>query len=396
MTPLRTIAVLAATSVLTLSVPLLLIFASGDRVRSEVVTLPAGNAYQKLIVANAVRPFVPTTDSTITPLAAGEAFQALRASRDRASLGGFVFRDDVTPATPVWDEVPFPDSLFPTAGRTSWLGPDPLRILAVARGPLSAAQRDYLRALANASGWRLWDRLAAAAQADLIDGQFVLPFADSASWFSMPIPRFASTKSYAYASVTRAAHHLAEGRADSASAALQSAIGVGFALVDNGNTLIDQLIGVVIVGIARGALEELWTITKDPRGAMLTAAVAAATEASTRPNAPAVATRGREVEQAALERLGVCTTLRGVLFGPDEEADRTLALRRAALARSPGEHALFDLIAAMPDARTDGVWFVNTDTRPWYTAPVLSIAEVTGAVLRNPRVAPCTALVFAR
>ncbi len=395
MTPLRTLVVLTATALLTLSVPLLLIAASGDRVRSALRLPGAATTQQRLVVASALRPFAPARDSSISPLEAGEAFHALRAEGDRAPVSGFVFRADVPPATPVWSEVPFPDSLFPTAGSTSWLGPDHLRILDVARAPLSPAQRGYLRDVANASAWRHWDRLARAPHVDFIGGQFVLPFADSALWFSMPIPRFAATKSYAYASVARAAHHLAAGRADSATTALQSAIGVGFAFIDNGNTLIDQLIGVVIVGIGHTALQELWTITADPRGAGLAAAVDSLTAASTRPNAPAVATRGLEVERAVHERLGVCASLRGVLFGPDQDAERTLALRRAALARTPGEEALFDLIAAMPSTRSDGEWSLNTDIRPWYVAPVLAIAHVTGTVLRNPRVEPCTALVLA-
>src|SRR5450759_5940407 len=88
----------------------------------------------------------------------------------------------------------------------------------------------------------------------------------------MPILRVAATKELAYAGVSRAAYYLALGQRAEAEAALKSIIGFGFAIIDNGTFAIDGLIGRVIVGIGRDALERFYTLTGNLRAAAVVAA----------------------------------------------------------------------------------------------------------------------------
>ena len=126
--------------------------------------------------------------------------------------------------------------------------------------------------VATAPLWTQYDLIARAPAVDILGGRFVMPFPDDALIFQMPILRFAATKELAYAGVSRAAYHLAVGERAEAEAALRSIIGFGFAIIDNGTFVIDGLIGQVIVGIGRDALERFYTLTGDPRAAAVVAA----------------------------------------------------------------------------------------------------------------------------
>jgi hypothetical protein len=375
-----------------LSAPLLLIASRADAT-TALLSPPFANTSQKVLVADAARAYRPSADSSISPISAGEAFHALRTAAPSTAAGGIALRDDVPALTAPWTSAPYPDSLFPELSRGGWDGPQHTTLLASIADGTTPEQRAWLAALAAAPAWETWDRLGRAPQVDFVAGRFVLPFGDSAQWFNLPIPKFAQTKAYAYASVARAGHYLAIGDREGAARALQSALGVGFAMVDDGNTLIEQLIGVVIVGIGRDALVQLWTLSGDPRGPALKAATDSLTRVAEAPNAPAVSMRGLEVERAALARLMVCSSVGGALRGPDATADREFGLRRAALARTPGEEAMFDLIGKLPAGLgTAGGWFDMQTTAA--SRALLTLGRVSGTVLRSPTLAPCTALAL--
>jgi hypothetical protein len=221
-----------------------------------------------------------------------------------------------------------------------------------------------LRAIATSPGWRTVDLVARAPRVDIIGGRIVLPLAGNATWFAMPLPNFAATREWAHAAVSRAAWHLAEGRRDSAEFVLRAIVSFGFALQDNATTMFEELVGAVIAGTGRQALEQFFVITHDARGPALTAALkraenppwpSALSELLVRDrgsqrgallrvwNDPTVP-RGTRFESLLRLNLSSCGDGRELVFGPRREVRDAFARARADLARYPSERAVIDLI----------------------------------------------------
>jgi hypothetical protein len=389
-TPLRTTVVLLGTTAAVLALPLLVIAAKGEA-SAALITMNSANTERRLLVAEAARPWAPAPDSAISPVEAGEAFHALRSDTAPPAPG---LRTDVPAVVAPWVVAPYPKGLFPGIDARDGDGPDHRRLLAAVAAGTTPEQRSWLAALAAAPAWAAWDRLATAPQVDFVSGRFALPFADTAQYQTLPMPKWAQTKGYAYASVARAAHHLAEGDRAGAEAALRGTLGAGYALVDDGNSIVDELIGMSIIAAGREALQQLWELTDDARADSLRARHDSLTGAAEGPDAPAVATRGLEIERAGLARLAVCTSVGGVLRGHDDTAEREFSLRRRALARTPGEQALFDLIERAPTSMTAAMLQPVDDAELWHQRLLVRIAGVTGALLRNPRLQACTSLAL--
>jgi hypothetical protein len=372
---------------LIVAIPVLLIQQQGDKL-AVVMRTGYQSTGERLIKAAAFRPYALPPDSSLTPMDAGERMHALRPANARNG-GAFVFRHDVEPLTPRWATDAYDAALFPTAAPAGWNGPSALSILEAVRGPLSPAQRAYLDSIANDPAWRTFDRIAVAPAVDVIGGQFELPFADDATWYAMPIPKFAATKEYAYASVTRAAAHLAAGRPDSAEHALRAAISFGFVMNDNAVTLIEQLIGVVIVGIGGEALQSLYTITGDSRGPALAMERAAAAQiADTATTVPSM--RGLQIDNAVALTFAPCTNVRELLGGMSAAHQAEFAEARKTLARYPSEQQMFDLIERSPLSVAAVDAFVTS--RSGSASTLTAMGRLAGRLTGNPRLGPCTAL----
>jgi hypothetical protein len=82
-----------------------------------------------------------------------------------------------------------------------------------------------------------------------------------------------------------------------------------------------------------------------------------------------------------------CSSVRGLLFGQDDEVKRAIERSRDALARYPSERALIELQTRMPSVAA-----ISAATSPMQSLFV-SPATVAGVVLRNPRMAACTLLL---
>ena len=228
----------------------------------------------KLAQAEASRAFALPRDARISPMQAGRMLAALHPAgkQYRYDSPAFPLRPVPDRAVRPWQDAALAAGMFATARPTSWRGPNHQKILEAAAHGLSASELAYLKTVATASLWTQYDLIARAPAVDILGGRFVLPYSDHAVVYEMPMLRFAATKELAYAGVSRAAYHLAMGQQAEAEAALRSIIGFGFAIVDNGTTAIDGLIGRVIVEIGRDALERFYTLTGDPRAAALVAA----------------------------------------------------------------------------------------------------------------------------
>ncbi len=363
---------------------------------------PLMGVAEKSLLTVPVRQFVLARDASITPMAAGMAFESLQPE----PRGGSVFERRVPAArvsTP-WADLPALDkALFGDLKSSSWWGPSSMGLIAAVPKGFSAKERDVLRLIGTASVWRTFDLVARAPRVDMVGGRFIPPFGADATYWNMPIPRFAATKELAYAGVSRAAWHLSEGRRDSAEAALRAVVSFGFAMHDNAATSIEQLIGNVIVGIGRAGLEELFAVTKDPRGPALAAAMAAAPGAAL-PEflqglgvADRAAQRRMLIETVGSSALGPglryqaleglrwssCGSLRELVVGPNAETRSAFENARRGLARFPSEVALVDLI------EKDLIHDPASLRLSSQTDAVAQLAYVAGRIYFNPRLGNC-------
>lgn len=231
----------------------------------------------------------------------------------------------------------------------------------------------------------------------------------------MPIPKFAGTKGMAYANASRAAYWLARGRPDSAEHALRQGVSVGLLLADEGNMLIEQLIGIVLTSIARDALIDLYAATGDARGPALRRAVdsvIAAQEATAATQASGGATfdasslndavalrsgilrlaadgnemRGLRIEMLLLLSLAPCTNVREMVFGPGEDVQRAFERAKRTIARFPSDSALLDLIYETPE-RTKGYEELGKHR-------LLPLLRASGWALRNERLQGCSQMLL--
>ena len=384
---------------LMLTVPVTLVAVRGD----VLVRMSTFSAYVHQNIANtdAVRPFALPADATISPIDAGRAFAALQPVKEQP---GFVPAAPLQHTGPSWREAQLSSRLFPRARPDLYTGTSSRTILAEVAKGISTPELDYLRAVASGWEWREFDKVARARQVDILGGQLQLPFGENAYPEMRPV-QFKQIREAAYAAVTRAAYHLAIGQRDSAETILRSIVSVGFAMIDNGSSAIDEMIGSSIVGVGREALRQFYGITNDARATSPALMKPPKQESpayrlTVRPGTPEqvrqrlIATVGdrripmgeRFESLEVLSRVS-CTNVRELMFGPREDVRRVLADARSSLARFPSERALIDVVDRVhqPD-------LVDAGLNP-VAEMAMSAATPPGVVLRNPRLAACARIL---
>jgi len=407
-------AALAAVLALAL-VPLMLVGAAGPSFWS--VVLPKfSNTRQKLFIVGAARTHRLRADSAITPLAAGRAYYSLLQASGDSNRVRSPFVELPLPAPPLpvlpWSGT-LPEGLFPTARWDQNKGlPATQKIMAAARAGFTPAELSYLERIAHAPHWQVADVMARAPRMDYIGARFKVPFPEAAVAWEFPVPRFAGFKSMAYASIARAAYYLARNQRDSAEAALRLGVSMGFVLVDNGTFLIDQLIGIVMVAIARDGLIDYYRTIGDPRGAQLRSqtdsliaivdarADLASTDVDLDTRNPVSARRSlirvtentkemRGLRYELLHTLAIapCTNVRELVFGPDPEVLAAFDHARKNWARFQSDTAFLDMVFATPE-RLESL--VNGTTRG---RMLVRAAGMAGEMLGNKRLAGCASLL---
>lgn len=370
------------------------------------------NIRLKLIQGERSRPFAPSRDVAITPMQAGLALAALNPVRETTSPAAFPERPVGERARRPWDGVPLPADMFMTARPAgSWSGPNDQSILEASAKGLSTRELAYLKTVATAPLWAQYDLIARAPAVDIIGGRFQLPFPKDAWVAEMPILRFAATKELAYAGVSRAAYYLALGQRAEAEAALKSIIGFGFAIIDNGTFTIDGLIGRVIVGIGRDALQRFYMLTGDPRSAAVVAArVPPMGNGPVTPwsNAPKVdllrerliKTAGniaepRTIRYEALNQLSLasCTNVRELVFGTGSDITQAYEAASRDLARFPSERATLDLMQQTAERPGTAAINANIPTGGVVARLLVGASTVAGTVLDNPRMPFCARVI---
>ena len=356
----------------------------------------------RIAQADAVRPLALPKDPSITPMQAGLAFNALQPKED---VKGFPMIEPAVRPEATWEHATMTPDMFRTAQGNMYHGPNSQTILeAVAKG-FTPQEMSYLKTLATAPVWANFDLIARAPAVDFIGGRFKVPFGSDVKAYELPLIRYKGAREMAYAAVSRAAYHMALGQRDSAETVLRSVVSFGLTFVDNGTSLIDELIGTVIVGTGRDALQRFYVITRDPRASSPALMPPARVDGSrgvavtTRTGADDMRRRlialsedpktrpGERYEALRMLSMSACTNVRELMFGRRSEVTEALRTASTGLARYPSERALVELISREP----------QYTEQPLSVGPVtgmaVSAATVVGTVLHNPRLETCTRVV---
>lgn len=384
------------------TVPIGIVALQGDRFWGY--TAFTSQTQARIALSDAVRPFALPKDPSITPMQAGLAFNALQPEME-VKVKGFLMIEPAVRPEATWEHAIITPDMFRQAQPTIFHGPNSQTILeAVAHG-FTPQEMAYLKTLATAPVWQNFDLVARAPAVDFIGGRFKVPFGADVKSYELPILRYKGPKELAYAAVSRAAYHMALGQRDSAETILRSVMSFGLTLVDNGTSLIDELIGTVIVGTGRDALQRFYVITRDPRasspalmpparvagarsfpiekragaGDMRRRLIALSEDPKTRP--------GERYEALHMLSMSTCTNVRELMFGRRPEVTQALRAALTGLARYPSERALVELIGREPEYPRQPLSYNPI------TGMAVSAATVVGTVLRNPRLETCTRVV---
>lgn len=381
-------------------IPIGLVATRGDRVWGNGDA--GANVRARVARAEAMRPFVVPTDASITPMQAGRALASLQKAPAETE---FAMRKSESRPQWSWREATLTPDMFAAAQTKLYHGPSSQLILGKVAAGFSPEEAKFLHTLATAPVWREFDLVAHAPAVDIIDGRFKLPFADGLSAQDMPPTDMASMRELANAAVARAAYHLSLGQKDSAEMILRSIVSVGFALIDNGTSFMDEFSGNVIVGIGRDVLQRYYTTVGDARAT--SPALQPGPSIASAPRNPVplprdqvrasllarvadpTIHRGERYEMLRMLSASSCTNVPELLFGPRSDVTDALARARTNLARFPSEQALVDLVGSTPRSNVDIMMHGPLDMF------VVSAGTVAGTVLRNSRLAACARITTA-
>jgi hypothetical protein len=364
----------------------------------------ASNTNARVALAEKVRPLMPTRDASITPTEAGLTVRDLQ---DFKTADASPIRPARSRPDRPWERLAIPPRMFASARPATFNGPTSEKIIPAVANGFSAEEFAVLKTIAEAPVWKDFDRVARAPAVDIVGGMYETPFAENVSAVTLPIMRFNGTKELAYANSSRAAYYLAIGQPERAEQALRSTVGFGFALIDNGTSAIDALIGRVIVEIGRKSFEQL----DAARGITASIARDAAppTTLSDLPSDVVASDRtidglrkrlvamsedpslSRAIRFSALERLALssCSNVRDLLFAPRADVRDAFVRAKSELARFPSERAFVDLIEGAV------IRYPAGPVRNGGPQQLLvGASTIAGTVLNNPRMAACSRIIL--
>lgn len=307
----------------------------------------------------ALRPLGVEADPGISPREAGEALNVI------LYVGGETPRSELElPPVRRYDDdwIPRPPEGVPGRGEPRYFAED--LIGRWAAGEIGPEEWTYLRRVASHPAHEELSLLARAPGIDVTVTRWRLPLPDTVTVPLMPIPRLAGLRKASYARVARAVVAAEDGRLDEADMALREVVSAGVLLADEGPTLLDNLVGVVVARTASRSLEDLYRATgRGARADRLAWALASADTAAAvlvRGSAePSPESRLREMPELVLAGEGApglrwerffltntvasCLNLHTAVFGPGEAYGKWLAAARTSLVHGPGDEALFEL-----------------------------------------------------
>lgn len=393
---------LVAVAVMSL-VPIGIVSVEGDYL-ARMMYGANGNGRARVAAAEALRPFTLPSDPSITPMQAGAALNELQPPR--VTVPGFAAIAPARRPEFPWRTTALASDMFVTARSGFYDGPSNLFVLEATAKGLTSREREYLRTLAEAPVWSDFDLVARAPAVDMVGGQFRIPFGAAARPEQRPAPSYRESRDLAYAAVSRAAYYMSSGQPEEAERTLRSIVSFGFALIDNGTTALDEMIGTMIVGVGRDGLHRFYDVEHDPRAELPALAWPARQSRGAAPSSRVEALSADEARRRLLARVAdpavprgerfedlrslsavSCTNVSELMFGPRADVLSAVDDARRTLARFPSEQALLDLEARFPTVMRE---YPPTSA---VQSIAVSAATVAGVVLHNPRLAACTRIL---
>ncbi len=289
-----------------------------------------------------------TSDSSITPVEAGESLLAVASTRSRRKPSPTERR--ISADYPTWTRVVPHESLFTKAPGQLWTT---AAIHAASRG-LSNSQRALLERSARHPAREQFSRVARASSVDLYGALLELPFPPNASLTDYPSVNLNGLRDAAESQASRIALDVADGRAQDAERRAREIISVGALLLDV-PVLMDNIVGASLLEQGVSALSAVYVATNRERDArvLLDTLVSATSHRRSydgggqryqRLLRDTAATRGARMEALLPIVFGVCSNPRNLLFGTDDSNRRIMAYARDSIARYPSERVRVDVI----------------------------------------------------
>lgn len=305
----------------------------------------------------AMRRFELAEDPDISPREAGEALHSLVWVGRRRDAGSPLMEPVRTHEEPWFPEDP--EGLGPFFP-SRWT----LEVLERAPEGLADVEVRYLERLASHPAQLEMATLARAGIADVAGTRWRLPFPDSLTLLTLPIPSYGSVRDAGYARVGRAALELSRGGVEEAEESLREIVSSGFFLMEEGPILTDALVGMALVETGADALEILFRATgreEEARGVRWarSSTARAASLGRVGRTTPDIQALVKEMSETVVRpstirglrwdlmggfhTLSPCINTHKVFFGPGGDYERWLADAREGLVRFPSEEELFRL-----------------------------------------------------
>lgn len=305
--------------------------------------------------AEVLRRFTVENDPSVSPLAAGSALHNIAFVGERGAPEPMEQEPERRYELP-W----FPDRGFPDPFSESVAA----ELMARPLSDFTESQQAALRQAAEHPAHEEFHLLARADVADVVSGRWTIPFPDSLTFQELPWPRFQAFRLAGLAQVAKAAVEVADGQPELAEHTLRELVSTGFLLIDQGPTLLDNLIGVELTRMGGNALKGYYVRTGDPSAAeALEWAREGAVAAAKKSRAGLVPEEARLLLQgvptlvqnedalrglrweyfATFNMLAPCINLHKMVFGPDESYAEWRRSAERSIVRTPGEQELFDL-----------------------------------------------------
>ena len=351
--------------------------------------------------AEALRRYQVETDPTIGALEAGQALNNVAFVGAAEAHPEHLEQPPATHyASPWFPGIDFPDIFREGVGR---------ELVLQSEDGFSSAELEALRQAAAHPAQGDFRLVTRAERIDIVSTRWVTPFPDSLTVFTLPFPHFAEIRYAALARVAKAIVEQVGGLPDQAETSIREIISAGFLLVDDGPTLIDNLVGVIVANIGGDALEGLYEVqNRDEELETLRWARESSTNAAraarlglTEEDIHTIlrgipdivenesALRGLRWEYlATFNMLAPCINLQKMVFGPDETYEEWMVRVQASLVRLPGDGALFELAKSGAfGGRTESgalarvmTWTLGSQTRPGSCVNLISSLESGEAI----------------
>ena len=305
--------------------------------------------------AEVLRRFTVEKDPSVSPAAAGAALQNIAF----VGISGPAEPMERAPGTP-YVEGWFPTPDFPDAFSESVAS----ELMSRPLSEFSEQERAALIQAATHPAHAEFHLLARAEIVDVVSGRWTLPFPDSMTFQELPWPRFQAFRTAGLAQVAKATVEVSNGQRADAEHTLTELISTGFLLIEQGPTLLDNLIGVELTRMGADGLEGYYVRIGQPdRAESLAWAREGALAAAKKARAGLIPQDARALLQgvpdlvenenalrglrweyfATFNMLAPCINLQKMVFGIDDDYDEWRRRAERSIVRVPGEQELFDL-----------------------------------------------------